>query len=158
MDAELEATAAGCNAYALHVRDPLKTAVHPWPWPTRPWVGLHIDYTGSVDGVMLLVLIDAHSKCLESVSVQRATAETTSNALRHIFATHGLPEVNVSDNGSPFTAAEFENFCKMNGIRHLCTPLFHPALSGAAERAVALVKAGFSKLATDTITAGIAQH
>ena len=46
----------------------------------------------------------------------------------------------------------------MNGIRHLCTPLFHPALSGAAERAVALVKAGFSKLATDTITAGIAQH
>ena len=91
MDAELEATAAGCNAYALHVRDPLKTAVHPWPWPTRPWVMLHFDYTGSVDGVMLLVLIDADSKCLESVSVQRATAETTSNALRHIFATHGLP-------------------------------------------------------------------
>ena len=158
MDAELEATAAGCNACALHARDPPKTAVHPWPWPTRPWVRLHIDYAGPVDGVMLLVLIDAHSKWLEAVPVQRATAEATTSALRHIFATHGLPEVIVSDNGSPFTAAEFENFCKMNGIRHLRTPPFHPASNGAAERAVALVKAGLSKLATDTITAGLAQH
>ena len=75
---------------------------------------------------MLLVLIDAHSKWLEAVPVVRATAEATTSALRHIFATHGLPEVIVSDNGSQFTAAEFENFCKMNGIRHLRTPPFHP--------------------------------
>ena len=58
----------------------------------------------------------------------------------------------------PFTAAEFENFCKMNGIHHLRTPPFHPASNGAAERAVALIKAGLSKLATDTITAGLVQH
>ena len=158
MDTELEATAAGCNACALHARDPPKTAVHPWPWPTRPWVRLHLDYAGPVDGVMLLVLINAHSKWLEAVPVQRATAETTISALRHIFATHGLPEVIASDNGSPFTAAEFENFCKMNGIRHLRTPPFHPSSNGAAERAVALVKAGLSKLASDTIAAGLAQR
>ena len=60
--------------------------------------------------------------------------EATTSALRHIFATRGLPEVIVSDNGSPFTAAEFENFCKMNGIRHLRTPPFHPASNGTAER------------------------
>ena len=107
---------------------------------------------------MLLVLIDAHSKWLEAVPVQRASAKATTSALRHIFVTHGLPEVIVSDNGSPFTAAEFDNFCKMNGIRYLCTPPFHPASNGAAERAVALVKAGLSKLATDIITAGLAQH
>ena len=41
MDAELEASAAGCNACALHARDPPKTVVHSWPWPTRPWVRLH---------------------------------------------------------------------------------------------------------------------
>ena len=64
MDAELKAVAAGCNARALHARDPPKTAVHPWPWPTHLWVRLHIDYAGQVNGVMLLVLIDAHSKWL----------------------------------------------------------------------------------------------
>ena len=99
MDAELEATAAGYNACALHARDLPKTAVHPWPWPTRPWVRLHIEYAGPVDGVMLLVLIDSHSKWLEAVPVQCATAEATRSALRHIFTTHGLPEVIVSDKG-----------------------------------------------------------
>ena len=76
--------------------------------------------------------------------MQRATAEATTSALRHIFVIHGLPEAIVSDNGSPFTSAEFENICKMNSIRHLRTPPFHPASNGAAERAVALVKAGVS--------------
>ena len=107
MDAELEATAAGCNACAQHARDPPKTAVHPWSWPTRPWVRLHIDNAEPVDGVMFLVLIDAHSKWLEAILVQCATAEATTSALRPIFATHGLSEVIVSDNGSPFRAAEF---------------------------------------------------
>ena len=83
-----------------------------------------------------MVLIDAHSKWLEAVPVQRATAEATS-ALRHIFATHGLPEVIVSDNDSPFTAAEFKNFCKMNSIGHLCKPPFHLASNDVAKRAVA---------------------
>ena len=74
------------------------------------------------------------------------------------FANHGLPEVIVSDNGSPFTAEEFKHFCKINGLCHLRTSPFHPASNDAAERAVALVKAGLSELATDTITAGPAQH
>ena len=46
----------------------------------------------------------------------------------------------------------------MNGIRPLRTPPFYPASNGAAESVVALVKAGLSKLATDTITAGLTQH
>ena len=83
--------------------------MHPWPWTTRPLIRLHIDYVEPVDGVMLLVLIDAHLKWLEAVPVQRATAEVTTSTLRHIFATHGVPKVIVSDNDSPFTAAEFEN-------------------------------------------------
>ena len=44
------------------------------------------------------------------------------SALGHIFVTHGLPQVIVSEYGTSFTAEEFENFCKMNGTRHMRTP------------------------------------
>lgn len=35
------------------------------------------------------------------------------------FATHGLPETIVSDNGSNFTSGEFEEFPGNNGMKHI---------------------------------------
>ena len=37
--------------------------LQPWAWPTRP---LHIDYAGPLQGCMLLVVVDAHSKWIEA--------------------------------------------------------------------------------------------
>ena len=48
--------------------------------------------------------------------------------LKFIFATHGIPEVIVSDNGSGFTSIEFEEFISCNGIRHLTTAPYHPSI------------------------------
>ena len=39
-----------------------------------------------------------HSKWLEVVVVPSTTSAATTKALRSIFATHGLPEILVSDN------------------------------------------------------------
>ena len=82
MDAELEATTTECNACPLNVRDSPKTAVH--LWPKCPWIRLNIDYAELVDEVMLLVLIDVHSKCKETVLVQCATVEAITTALKQI--------------------------------------------------------------------------
>ena len=38
---------------------------------------------------------------LEVVPVSSLTSETTIRTLHEIFATHGLPEIVVSDNGEP---------------------------------------------------------
>ena len=46
-----------------------------------------------------------------------ATARSTIQALRKIFATHGLPAELVSDNGPPFSSEEFATFMKQNRIR-----------------------------------------
>ena len=56
-----------------------------------------------------------------------ATSATTFDALRVIFATHGIPEVFVTDNGTQFTSAEFKTFVENNGIRHLRAVPYHPA-------------------------------
>ena len=56
--------------------------------------------------------------------------------VHYIFATHDLPEMLVSDNGSVFTSAEFTDFTKQNGIQHMKSAPYHPASNGLAERAV----------------------
>ena len=48
--------------------------------------------------------------------VNTATASVTIEDLRTLIATHGLPEVLVSDNGTQVTSTEFEEFVRKNGI------------------------------------------
>ena len=78
------------------------------------------------------------SKWLEIIIVN--TANATIGHLRSIFSVHGLPELIVADNGSVFTSAEFEEFMKLNGIRHIRTAPYHPASNGETERAVKIFK------------------
>ena len=60
--------------------------------------------------------------------------EQTVTALRQLFASYGLPLQLVSDNGPQFTAAEFQQFLKGNGVKHIrCSP-YHPSSNGLAER------------------------
>ena len=53
-----------------------------------------------------------------------------------ISANHGLPKSIVSENSPQFVSAEFENFCKANGMCHIKVVPFHPASNGHAERDV----------------------
>lgn len=94
---------------------------------------------------MLLIVVDAHSKWIEALPMRQATSQSTITAPRLLFATHGIPEVLVSDNGTCFTSAEFTTFCEMNKIRHLRIPPRHPASNGLAERVVQTVKEGLRK-------------
>ena len=83
-----------------------------------------------------LLLVDAHSKWIEVRPVNNATSTITIDQLRSIFATHGLPEMLVTDNGTVFTSDEFNRFTKQNGIRHVRSAPYHPASNGLVERAV----------------------
>ena len=63
------------------------------------------------------------------------------------FATHGIPDQIISDNGTGFASEEFKVFIQQNGIiSHIFTSPYHPASNGLAERAVQTFKAGISKL------------
>ena len=85
--------------------------------------------------------MDAHSKWIEIKFVTNPTSAATIEHLRSIFATHGLPEMLISDNGSVFTSSEFEEFTKQIGIRHVRSAPYHPASNGLAERVVQTFKA-----------------
>ena len=70
----------------------------------------YIDYT--VEGQMLLVVIDAHSKWIEVEVGKYATAEATNQRLQTIFARFGIPETVMTDNGPCFSSRE------NNGVVH----------------------------------------
>ena len=66
--------------------------------------------------------------------------------LRPLFDQFGLPETIVTENGSCFTSACFQQFLTMNGIKHITSAPYHLSTTGLVERAVQIVKKGLKKV------------
>ena len=75
IDKDIEMLVSKCPECQAARPSPPVAPLQPWSWPTRPWARLHIDYAGPVEGQMLLVVIDAHSKWIEVEVGKDATAE-----------------------------------------------------------------------------------
>ena len=120
--------------------------LHPWEWPHKPWLRIHADYAGPFQGRMLLILVDAHSKWMDIHITSSATSAVTIEKMRSSFATLGLPEIMVTDNGPAFTSMEFAQFMQRNRIWHVTTAPYHPASNGLAEWDVQTVKEGLRKM------------
>ena len=135
VDKDIEEKVRTCQQCQVNQKSPL-APMHPWEWPKRPWARIHIDHLGPFQGKTILVVVDAYSKWIESVIVPSTSSQATIKALRNMFATHGIPETIVSDNGSGFTSCEFGDFTRKNGIQHIKSAPYHPASNCLAERAV----------------------
>ncbi|XP_063971575.1 uncharacterized protein K02A2.6-like [Lytechinus pictus] len=59
--------------------------------------------------------------------------------LRRIFATHGISNTIVSDNGPQFVSAEFEEYLRDNGIEHRRVTPYHPQANATVEQLNATV-------------------
>ena len=146
MDADLERKVKECSACQSAQKSPPCMPLHPWEWPHKPWLRIHADYAGPFQGRTLLILVDAHSKWMDVHITSSATSAVTIEKMRSSFATLGLPEIMVTDNGPAFTSMEFAQFMQRNGIRHVKTAPYHPASNGLAERTVQTVKEGLRKM------------
>ena len=91
LDQEIEQLVQMCTECQQERLSPPSAALHPWLWPTRPWTRLHIDFAGPMEGKMFLVVVDAHSKWIEVISMSTTTAELTIQHLRQLFARFGIP-------------------------------------------------------------------
>ena len=78
---------------------------------------------------MFLLLVDAHLKWIKAHILSSTTSTSMVQCLRHIFSVFGLPEVLVTDKGTNFTSAEFEEFLRKNGIKHRTSALCHPSFN-----------------------------
>ncbi|XP_032997764.1 uncharacterized protein K02A2.6-like [Lacerta agilis] len=140
IDAEIEGWVKHCEPCQVSRPDPPKAPVQSWESTRSPWSRVHIDYAGPFQGQLFLIVVDSHSKWLKVTPTSTMSSRATINSLRKLFATHGLPDTLVSDNGTAFTSAEFQEFVSKNGIRHIRSAPFHPATNGQAERMVRTTK------------------
>ena len=140
MDQCIENEVKSCASCQQCRPSPAPAPLHPWEQPSKPWSWLHLDFAGPFLGHMYLVLVDAYSKWMEVEIMQTITASKTIEVLRPIFATHGLPQKIVTDNGPSFVSHEFSQFLSSNGIKHVKSAPYHPSTNGLVERAVQTFK------------------
>ncbi|XP_015263739.1 PREDICTED: uncharacterized protein K02A2.6-like [Gekko japonicus] len=146
LDKEIEEWAQVCTQCQQSRPEPPPAPPQKWESTGKPWSRLHVDFAGPVQGQMFLIVVDAWSKWLEVVQMHSTTSIAVIHALRRLFATHGLPDILVSDNGPRFVSEEFQQFLANNGIRQITSALFHPASNGQAERMVRTAKEALGRL------------
>ncbi|XP_064122695.1 uncharacterized protein K02A2.6-like [Macrobrachium nipponense] len=140
VDRDIENLVKKCMNCALQQNNPKLTRMHPWELPRYPWQRVHVDFAGPFLGYSYLILVDAYSKWPEVIPMQTTSSVATIRSLMQIFATHGLPERIVTDNGPQFTSQEFKEFLNVNGIQHTLSATYHPSTNGEAERFVQTFK------------------
>ena len=66
LDRDIELKVRSCQTCQEHRKLPAIANLHPWEWPGKAWYQLHIDYMGPFEGKMILVIVDAYSKCIDA--------------------------------------------------------------------------------------------
>ncbi|KII66802.1 Transposon Tf2-11 polyprotein [Thelohanellus kitauei] len=77
-----------------------------------PLERLYVDFSGPLDGIMWIVLIDAYTKWIEVYRRHNINAETLIDILYDFFSRFGVPKSIVSDNGKQFYSDNYIEFCR----------------------------------------------
>lgn len=141
---QIEDLVKTCNTYQLVQNVPRNKNVLEWSHTNRVGDRVHVDFL-DISGVKIIILVDSYSKWLDAHIMQGSDCNKTIDKLSVSFSTLGYPQEIVTDNGPPFNAAFFENFCKSHGIQLTHTPPYHAKSNGATEKAVQSIKASLKK-------------
>ena len=86
------------------------------------------------------MVMDYYSRFIEILSLVGTTSLVVIQKLKSVFVRWGIPEQLVSDNGTQFKSAWFEDFTAKYGFRHTTSSPHHHQANGAAESGVRISK------------------
>ena len=144
LDSYIEALVNNCQTCQFNRHQLAAAPVHNWSWPNRPWQRIHVVYAQK-GKFNFLVVTDSYSRWPEVALVNSTTSEKTIEVLRGYFATWGLPDELVSDNGPQFVSVEFETFLRNNGVKHIKSSPYHPQSNWGCRAVGAELKNGPGK-------------
>jgi len=114
--------------------------------PRAPWTEVSADLCGPLPcGDYLLVVVDDYSRFPEVERITSTSAKATIPVLDKIFATHGIPEILKTDNGTPFNSNEFSEFMAHLGIKHRKITPYWPMANAEVERFMKHLKKTFER-------------
>lgn len=146
MSSQIEDMVKKCSLCAKS-RPTTREPLLPSSFPDRPWSRVAMDLF-DLHGKTYLLVVDYHSRWPEIRLLNHQTSGAIISRLKSIFATHGIPDVVVSDNGPQFASSEFQNFTKEFCFTHTTSSPRYPQANGEAERAVQTIK-GLLRKASD---------
>ena len=87
-----------------------------------------------------VIVVDYTSKYFKISLLPNTLSETAINHTKSIFASNGIPEIVISDNGPQFISDEYDKFAKSWGFDHDFSGPEYPQSNGMVERTIQTVK------------------
>ena len=147
MDAEVEETVKNCEVCSANDKTvrARSTPLQPVSLPAAAWDKIGIDFIGPMEAPRsqryAVVLVDYFSKWVEVGFCAEPSSQAVIEFIETIASREGYPREIVSDNGTHFTSSDFRQYLREVGVRQIRVTPYHPAGSGAVERANRTVKA-----------------
>ena len=116
----------------------LRSHKNPWNWPTNPFDRVHVDFF--LRGMKKMIYYDSYSKWLEIDCMTSTKSYDAIRVFHTLFSRFGFPVQLMSDNGPQFLSYEFDQFLKINDMKHIRSSAYHPCSKGGAERFVQTIK------------------
>ena len=113
--------------------------LHPLEKGNAPFQCVHIDHVGPFvttenENRYVGAIVCGFSKYTVLKAVKDLTAERAVRMLKEFISHYGKPERLISDRGTAFTAAEFDQFCRENEIQQIKIASGAPRDNGQVER------------------------
>jgi transposase InsO family protein len=139
IDKDIEKLCTQCEACVLTKYKPNVPPLEPIELPKEPWIKVSIDIFGPIVTAppnyrYLIVVIDMLSGWPEVHGVSQVTTRSVIQFFDALATTWGYPKEILSDNGSQFSSAEFDEFCCKRAIQHLRAAVYTPTTNGKVER------------------------
>nr|CAH66330.1 H0813E03.7 [Oryza sativa] len=143
-----------CQFHSKHTRlsaQALQTI--PLTWPFSCW-GLDIlgPFPRGQGGYRFqFVAIDKFTKWIEAVPMGEIKAVNAIKFIKGIFCRYGLPHRIITDNGSQFISADFQDYCIGLGVKICFASVSHPQSNGQVEMANGIVLQGIKTRVYDRL-------
>ena len=95
--------------------------------------------------------IDKFTKWIEAVPTGEIKADNAIKFIKGIFCRYGLPHRIITDNGSQFISADFQDYCIGLGVKICFASVSHPQSNRQVERANGIVLQGIKTCVYDRL-------
>ena len=111
----------------------------PSSFPARPWERVATDLY-DFQGRKYIIVVDYYSRWFDIKELSDETSHSVIKALKEVFATHGIPDVIMLDNGPQYSAEAFRQFAAAYHFTHVTSSPKFPQANGEVERAIRTAK------------------
>ena len=116
----------------------------PLPFPAHPWERVATDLY-DFQGRKYIIVVDYYSRWFDIKELSDESSHSVIKALKEVFATHGIPDVIMSDNGPQYSAEAFRQFAAAHHFTHVTSSPKFPQANGEVKRAICTAKSMLRK-------------